>query len=268
MARGPVKCPAFEWKKKDEDSLSTRMKMFRGIETEESFNEKSYFEKIIVNNNLKPIAFLEQGLSVSKPVAHITLQSDEMATGFLIASHVLLTNWHVFRTEADAQNAVIRFNYQTDLYGNLLTPDEYECDTQSLFKNDENLDFAVVGIKNDPGLKWGFLKLPTGVSVNEDDKVNIIQHPAGGPKQIAMNDNEVKYVDETIVQYITDTLPGSSGSPVFNDNWQIIALHHSGGYLPVPGTDSMYFRNEGIRIESIIKKLAEQGVRMNYELII
>ncbi|MCK4825594.1 trypsin-like peptidase domain-containing protein, partial [bacterium] len=73
--------------------------------------------------------------------------------------------------------------------------------------------------------------------------------------QIAMNDNEVKYADETIVQYITDTLPGSSGSPVFNDNWQVIALHHSGGSIPEPSTNSIHFRNEGIRIGAVIKDI-------------
>jgi V8-like Glu-specific endopeptidase len=103
-------------------------------------------------------------------------------------------------------------------------------------------------------MKWGFLKLKP-IDIQLEDKVNIIQHPAGGPKQIAMNDNEVKYVDETVVQYITDTLPGSSGSPVFNDDWQVIALHHSGGNIPEPSTNSIHFRNEGIRIGAIIKDL-------------
>lgn len=132
--------------------------------------------------------------------------------------------------------------------------DEYDCDPDSLFKNNEALDYAVVKIKGNAGMKWGCLKLkPIDVKVN--DKVNIIQHPAGGPKQIAMNDNEVKYVDETVVQYITDTLPGSSGSPVFNDNWQVIALHHSGGSIPEPSTNSIHFRNEGIRIGAVIKDI-------------
>ena len=67
-----------------------------------------------------------------------------------------------------------------------------------------------------------------------------------------MNDNQVKYMDETVVQYITDTLPGASGSPVFNDNWQVAALHHSGGNIPEPSTNSIHFRNEGIRIGAII----------------
>lgn len=252
MNRYPIQGPKVVWKASPVSSLSTRMEMFRAIVTEDQANKN--FEKIIDNNNLKPIAFLEQGLAVSKSVAHITLIDGGMATGFLIAPDVLLTNHHVFRVKDDARDAKVRFNYQTDLYGNFLPSDEYVCDPESLFKNNVVLDYAAVRIKGEPGKKWGFLKLkPIDVKVNE--KVNIIQHPAGGPKHIAMNDNEVKYVDETVVQYITDTLPGSSGSPVFNDNWQVIALHHSGGYIPEPSTSSIHFRNEGIRIGAVIKDL-------------
>lgn len=254
MNKYAIQGPKVIWKASLVNSLSTRMEMFRAIITEDDANKN--FEKIIDDNNLKPIAFLEQGIAVSKSVAHITLVNGELATGFLIAPDVLLTNCHVFTDKDKARSARVRFNYQTDLYGNFLPSDEYHCDPDSLFKNNpvEELDYAVVRIKGEPGMKWGYLKLkPINVKVN--DKVNIIQHPAGGPKQIAMNDNEIKYVDKTVVQYITDTLPGSSGSPVFNDNWQIVALHHSGGNIPEPNTNSIHFRNEGIKIGAIINDI-------------
>lgn len=253
MNRYPIQGPKVIWKISAENSLSTRMEMFRAILTEDEANKN--FEKIIEDNNLKPIAFLEQGIAVSKSVAHITLADGGLATGFLITPDVLLTNWHVFRNKELARSAKVRFNYQTDLYGNFLPSDEYDCDPNSLFKNNEvPLDYAVVRIKGEAGMKWGYLR-PKAIDIEVNEKVNIIQHPAGGPKQIAMNDNEVKYVDETIIQYITDTLPGSSGSPVFNDNWQVIALHHSGGNIPEPSTNSIHFRNEGIRIGAIIQDL-------------
>jgi len=252
MKKYAIQGPKVIWKSFTANPLSTRMEMFRAIVTEDEANKN--FEKIIDNNNLKPIAFLEQGIAVSKSVAHITLVDGGLATGFLIAPDVLLTNHHVFRAKDDAQGAKVRLNYQTDMYGNFLPSDEYDCDPDSLFKNNKVLDYAVVRMRGEAGMKWGYMKLaPIDVKVN--DKVNIIQHPAGGPKQIAMNDNEVKYLDEIVIQYITDTLPGSSGSPVFNDNWQVIALHHSGGNIPEPSTNSIHFRNEGIRVGAIIKDL-------------
>lgn len=248
-----IQGPKVVWKGSPADSLSTRMERFRVIVTEEQANAN--FEKIIRDNDLKPIAFLEQALVVSKAVAQITLDDGGMATGFLIASTVLLTNHHVFPDKSRARGAKVRFNYQTDLYGNYLPADEYDLDPDSLFQNNEApLDYAVVRMKGEPGMKWGFLKLKA-LDIRVGNKVNIIQHPAGGPKQIAMNDNEVKYVDNTIIQYITDTLPGSSGSPIFNDSWEVVGLHHSGGNIPEPSTNSIHFRNEGIRIGAILKEI-------------
>jgi V8-like Glu-specific endopeptidase len=50
------------------------------------------------------------------------------------------------------------------------------------------------------------------------------------------------------VQYTTDTLPGSSGSPVFNDNWEVVALHHAGGPLKTNDKVDIRFINEAIAI--------------------
>jgi hypothetical protein len=247
-----IRGPHVNWKASPAVLLSSRMKMFGAIVSEKQADE--HFEKMIDDDNLKPIAFLEKGLLVSRSVAHITLSDGGMATGFLIAPDVLLTNWHVFGTKDDARGAVIRFNFQTDLKRNLLTPDEYGCDPDSLFKSSKEFDYAVVRVKASPATKWGCLNLEP-VTIEVDKKVNIVQHPSGRPKEIAMNDNEVKYVDDTVLQYITDTLPGSSGSPVFNDDWQVVGLHHSGGNIPEPSTNSIHFRNEGIRIGVIISDL-------------
>ena len=149
-----IQGPKVVWKAPPANILSKRMKMFGAIVTEDDANKN--FEKIIDVNNLKPIAFLEQAIVVSKPVAHITLSDGGLATGFLIAPDVLMTNWHVFRDRTMAQGAKVRFNYQTDLYGNFLPTDEYSCDPDSLFKNREDpLDYAVVRIKGEPGMKWG-----------------------------------------------------------------------------------------------------------------
>lgn len=70
----------------------------------------------------------------------------------------------------------------------------------------------------------------------------------------------VAYVGGNVVQYITSTLPGSSGSPVFNDSWEVVALHHAGGDIPEPTTQQRYFRNEGILVQSILADLPSQLV--------
>jgi endonuclease G, mitochondrial len=103
--------------------------------------------------------------------------------------------------------------------------------------------------------------------------VNIIQHPNGEPKQLALRENKVTGLPENrFLHYRTDTAAGSSGSPVFNDQWDLIALHHSG----VPARDSngqilatdnqvwrksmgehriQWLANEGVRTAAIIAAL-------------
>jgi V8-like Glu-specific endopeptidase len=73
-----------------------------------------------------------------------------------------------------------------------------------------------------------------------------------------MYHNLVTYSDDKIVQYLTDTEPGSSGSPVFNSQWQVVALHHSGGMLEDPVSKKLLLRNEGININLVI-----EGIKAN-----
>ncbi|NER21131.1 MAG: hypothetical protein F6J96_10545 [Symploca sp. SIO1C2] len=57
------------------------------------------------------------------------------------------------------------------------------------------------------------------------DLVTIIQHPRGKKKQqIVLNDNRVTGLSWRDLDYRADTEYGSSGSPVFNMNWELVAL--------------------------------------------
>ena len=88
------------------------------------------------------------------------------------------------------------------------------------------------------------------------EAVSIIQHPNGAQKAIAIRSNRVTDVFDQYIHYSTDTEPGSSGSPVFSDAWEVVALHHAG--VPGPGGQG-YVANEGVRISSIMAHLANLG---------
>ncbi len=92
-------------------------------------------------------------------------------------------------------------------------------------------------------------------NIKVKEPVNIIQHPAGRAKEISLQNNFVEYIDGNVVQYVTSTFNGSSGSPVFNDEWEVVALHHAGGDISEPTTQRRYFRNEGITIGKILADL-------------
>ena len=80
--------------------------------------------------------------------------------------------------------------------------------------------------------------------------LNIVQHPAGEVKQIAIRRNDFVGPlegDANRFTYLTDTLPGSSGSPVFNDEWEVVGLHRGSRKLP----EQVYLQGEAIRYNNV-----------------
>jgi hypothetical protein len=216
-----------------------------------------FLEKIVGENTLRPIAFLAQGLNVARSVAYISVRAGMRrwsGTGFLIAPDILLTNNHVVPAADLLPNTLLRFNYEEDFKGKSQQPYEYQANLHGFFHTHKDLDYALFQVEGSPGHRWGWLPF-SPQAVRKGDRVNIIQHPNAQPKQVSMQNNFVEYVGNNVVQYVTSTLDGSSGSPVFNDNWEIVALHHAGGTLREPDTQHSYFRNEGILIASILADL-------------
>ena len=218
------------------------------------------FEKIIGENTLRPIAFLAEGLKAARSVAYIGVRTSIESwsgTGFLIASDLLLTNNHVIPNADVLFNTLFRFNYEENFLGEAQPPKEYKAKLSGFFYTNKELDYTVVQLESKPGNEWGRLPLASR-NISRGNRVNIIQHPMGQPKQISFQNNFVEYVGNSVVQYVTSTLPGSSGSPVFNDSWQLVALHHAGGNIQEPISQRRYFRNEGIQIGSILLDLPNE----------
>ncbi|MBE9098747.1 trypsin-like peptidase domain-containing protein [Vacuolonema iberomarrocanum] len=214
-------------------------------------------EKIIGENTLRPIAFLQRGLDVARSTAYVGVQSGYerwSGTGFLVTEDLLLTNNHVLPSADLLQNALFRFNYEDDFLGHAQPCDEYYAKPNGLFYTNQELDYTVVQLDGEPGQKWGWLPLLPR-NIQRRQRINIIQHPAGRPKEISFQNNFVEYTGGNVVQYVTSTLNGSSGSPVLNDAWEVVALHHAGGNIPEPTTQQRYFRNEGILVEKILADL-------------
>jgi V8-like Glu-specific endopeptidase len=225
---------------------------WHGRETDESLLEKVFGE-----NTLRPIAFLAQGLQVARSVAYIGVRNGAetwSGTGFLISRDVFVTNHHVLPSAELLSDTVVRFNYEEDFAGAAQPVSEFRPKPNGIFHTDKALDCAILQLDGNPGTTWGFIS-PQAGQVSRGDRVNIIQHPGGLPKQVAMQNNFVEYTDADVVQYITATQRGSSGSPVFDDAWRLIGLHHAGGYMQEPGSSHRYFRNEGIRFGRILAAL-------------
>lgn len=215
-------------------------------------------EKIIgAVSTLVSITYLEIGLQRSRAIVRLVFPDESSGTGFLIDGNTIVTNHHVLPDAAAARSSVAQFNYQLTAAGRSAKPVEFRLAPDQFFQTSKEDDWSAVRVEGDPAATWGALSL-TRTSVKVGDRVNIIQHPGGGPKQMSLSANVVAFVGDGRVQYLTDTLPGSSGSPVFDKDWTIVALHHSGGWLTEPNAASKrtYYRNEGIAIDRIIDGLA------------
>ncbi|MEU6686898.1 serine protease [Streptomyces sp. NPDC046832] len=241
-------------------------------------------ERIIdLSNELQAWSFLPRGVRAGATVARITLRRGGRelphGTGFLVSPRLLMTNHHVLPDESFARSCFAEFNAQVTADNVPDTVVRMELDPGAFFAADQRLDFALVALAATPDgpapgeiFGWNRLSVQIGKLVL-GEKVNIIGHPSGRLKEIALRDNAVLVRLDDFVHYTTDTEPGNSGSPVFNDQWEVVALHHSGvpkkdgqgrvlrkdgrPWQQGDGDDAIeWVANEGVRISSILKHLA------------
>ncbi len=222
-------------------------------------------ERIINTPDFVDIRYLEAGTAAARAVCRIRI-GDEAGgvighgTGSLVSPRLLLTNHHVLESAEVARSSVAEFNYQDGLNGQPLEPRRFDLDPDSFFVADRERDFALVALRASAEelQPFGFNPLiaAEGKAII-GEFVTIVQHPRGEKKQVSLRENRIVDVPEAFMHYEADTEPGSSGSPVFNNQWEVVALHHAS--VPAPGRDELGgYMNEGIRVSRILQFLEEQ----------
>ena len=73
------------------------------------------------------------------------VEPEGFATGFLVASDLLITNWHVFQDRLDARGCAANFLYERTERG-LERGMTFEFEPSRFFISDERLDFAIVAV--------------------------------------------------------------------------------------------------------------------------
>jgi hypothetical protein len=109
----------------------------------------------------------------------------------------------------------------------------------------------------------GFEPYPIAPGLPDRDgqrRVYVVGHPQGGGLSFSLQDNLLLDWDQRLVHYRTPTEPGSSGSPVFDDQWRLIAIHHKGSSdLPkLNGKPGTYEANEGINVLVIAEAIKQE----------
>lgn len=238
-------------------------------------------ERVIGPNDLLNINYLEAGLHAAKSVCKIATRDRlghivNCGTGFLISPNLVITNHHVIESPGKAASSEAIFEYEYDRHGKLKKSVTFRLKPDRFFitsKIDE-LDYSIIAVEphsatGESLTRYGFIPLIEDIGkIIVGEHVTIIQHPNGEPKQIAVRNNQLIYLDERYLHYETDTAPGSSGALVVNNQWEAVALHHSGVprrkngkivtregnvWSPSMGEHQIdWIANEGIRISRII----------------
>ncbi len=242
----------------------------RGLDTFQfQVPDEAKLEKIIgPGNNLLRVNWLTKALKASKAVCRVVCADGNLGTGFLDHEGYLYTNNHVLASADVASRAHIEFNYEMDSSGNILSRSIYQLDASDFRTSPPSeFDFARVRVIDnpaDPLSQWGFLDIDPTAVPTLGEPVTIIQHPKGEDKQIALHANDVVGRLNQHLFYTTDTEPGSSGSPVFNKDWKVVAIHHAGktdaeGGLVINERGERRGANRGILFGHIYQFLGKKG---------
>lgn len=158
-------------------------------------------------------------------------------TGFLIGSDLVITNHHVLAafisTARQPTEVCCRFGYH--ISAGAAQPEagvayRLADDWLVAWSPVDQLDYAVVRLRDRvpvpadvasrPPLK------PIAHAFESGEAIFIIQHPKAAP--LKLSSGGLVKAEQRRVFYLANTLKGSSGSPCFNANWELVALHRSG----------------------------------------
>jgi hypothetical protein len=94
-------------------------------------------------------------------------------------------------------------------------------------------------------------------NLDGNQRVYVVGYPRGGEVSFSLQDNLLLDWDQRLVHYRTPTEPSSSGSPVFDDQWRLIAIHHADGpdMRKLNGKPGRYEASEGINILAIVDEI-------------
>jgi hypothetical protein len=243
-------------------------------------------ERIIHKDDLVPAGFVVGAARTSLSVARLVVpQIDNgvarlnpslgkpsvgYGTAWLIGPGFAITNWHVVEARAPGEARAGLADIQLQCRGSVAEFDYDAIDSvpvavkvAELARGDPTLDYAVLRLEDAPGRSP--LPLRQDVLAVDDQwpfPVNVVQHPGAGPKQFGIRNNLVATLRGNDLAYYTDTAGGSSGAPVCDDRWNVIALHkastQSFGKLNFQGKDTVWV-NVGTPIHLIIAHLREQA---------
>ena len=251
------------------------------------------FERQIGGKDTQPCWFLTRGAELRRMVGRIHIRDAERrvgwGTGCLVAPQLLLTNQHVLDSLATARFSRVEFDYEETYTGDFLPSAIFDLDPDTLFVCDAargGLDYALVAVAprarpDSQRPEATLAELGYNVLIPDEGKllkgelIHSIHHPEGQPRQVSLRENRLMALLDLWLHYETDTEQGSSGAPLYNNQWQLVGIHHSGvekrdeqGHILAIGggrwspemgeRQKWWYANEGLRISRFVVHVEEQ----------
>jgi Trypsin-like peptidase domain/Effector-associated domain 1 len=217
-------------------------------------------------------------------------------TAFLVGPDVCITNYHVLERVIEGAVApsqtVVRFDYKRSGDGVVLndgtehrvpdhdwlidasppSPVDSMVDPGDQLPAEDQLDYAVFRLTGEPGEesiggpaagpqapKRGWIgSAATAEPFSAESTMFVLQHPKGEPLKLAFGPVSGLNGNSTRVHYRVNTEPGSSGSPCFNRNLELAAVHHGGDPDFAVGHLAQY--NEAVPLSAICRLMTQRNV--------
>jgi hypothetical protein len=195
-------------------------------------------------------------------------------TGFLVADSLVMTNYHVAEPLITGQvapaKARVRFDFKatptktvnTGTVVGLADPCCHDWSEVGPLEepSPNQLDYAILRLAAAPpplgeAQRGAYQLRADAVEWAEHAPLFIMQHPAGRQLELAMDTDAVLGANGagTRVRYRTRTEHGSSGSPCFTPDFELVALHQAGD----PAFTDRF--NQGVPISAIVELLRGRG---------
>nr|WP_293138502.1 serine protease [Okeania sp. SIO3I5] len=172
-----------------------------------------------------------------------------IGTGFIVSKNKLLTCYHVLQNSLEAW---ARFNYNSQNTAcdtnAFIMPLDLSLDTM-ICSSINDLDYALVRLQNPTSQ----VILPLNLQeINTGDNIRIIHHPNGDLATVSTL-GKIEELSHDLLLHSLTTDQGSSGAPIFNENWEVIAIHRGNiGIMAAQTTEKM----TAIPINSFLDKIA------------
>ena len=215
------------------------------------------------------LGVLRRGLLQAKAVCRLSFE-DRNATGVLVAPGRLLTNYHVLsrlpiemeNLNARARELIVEFGCVSEQVADGLETQSFRLQGANpvlAASPVDDLDYVLLKIGSEVEVAgYEPAKLPLDLStgsalLQQQDSLNVLHHPSGSVMQVSLSSSGVVEVDTARgrVLYVNRTYGGSSGSPCFDRNWQMVALHHASR------SRSFGSIREGILLSSILAEVSD-----------